>query len=105
MKFRSNRCIAIHLPSLAKAERFYSEVMGFKLKSKSGDHLEYATGKLRLYVNRSRTVRPPVPSFDVKSQRAAKLHLKKAGCRIVTEGKKAFYFRDPFGVVYDVIEM
>ncbi len=35
MKFRSNNCIAIHLKSLAKAEKFYSDVLGFKLKNKS----------------------------------------------------------------------
>jgi catechol 2,3-dioxygenase-like lactoylglutathione lyase family enzyme len=104
MKFRSNRCIAIHVPSLVKAETFYSDVMGFTLKSKSRSHLEYSTGTFLLYVNRATKSRPPIPSFDVKDQAAAKAYLKRSGCKILVEGQRAFYFRDPFGVVYDVIE-
>jgi hypothetical protein len=30
--------------------------------------------------------------------------LKENGCRIVTDWGGAIYFRDPFGVVFDVIE-
>ena len=59
MKFRSNTCVAIHLKSLAKAERFFSDVMGFKLKSKTRTSLEYDTGDLMLYINRSSQAQPP----------------------------------------------
>jgi len=104
MRFRSNNCVAIHLRSLAKAERFYGDVLGFKLKKKTKGRLEFDTGVLRLYVNRSAKAQAPMPSFSVKSIAKAKRLLKGAGCKIVADLGGAFYFRDPFGIVYDVIE-
>jgi catechol 2,3-dioxygenase-like lactoylglutathione lyase family enzyme len=104
MRFRSNNCVAIHLASLAKAERFYRDVLGFKLKKKSASSLEFDTGVLRLYVNRAKTPQPPTPSFSVKDIGKAKRLLKGAGCKIVTDRGGALYFRDPFGNVFDVIE-
>jgi catechol 2,3-dioxygenase-like lactoylglutathione lyase family enzyme len=104
MRFRSNNCVAIHLRSLAKAERFYGHVLGFKLKSKKKDSLEFDTGVLPLYVNRSAKAQRPTPSFSVKSIARAKRLLKGAGCRIVVDWRGAFCFRDPFGNVFDVIE-
>jgi hypothetical protein len=104
MKFRSNNCIAIHVPSLAKAERFYGGVLGFKLKSKSKEYLEYDTGRFLLYINKSAKVRPPIPSFNVKSTPAAKTYLKIHGCKILGDRGDSLYFRDPFGLTYDLIE-
>jgi catechol 2,3-dioxygenase-like lactoylglutathione lyase family enzyme len=104
MRFRSNNCVAIHLRSLAQAERFYGDVLGFKLKNKTKDSLEFDTGVLRLYVNRSSKSQPPVPSFSVKSIAKAKRLLKGARCKIVKDWQGALYFRDPFGFVFDVIE-
>jgi catechol 2,3-dioxygenase-like lactoylglutathione lyase family enzyme len=104
MRFRSNNCVAIHLKSLAKAERFYSDVMGFKLKSKTRTCLEYDTGTLRLYINRSTANQPPTPSFSVKSIGKARRLLKGARCEIVVDRESSFYFRDPFGNVFDVVE-
>jgi catechol 2,3-dioxygenase-like lactoylglutathione lyase family enzyme len=104
MKFRSNNGVAIHLRSLAKAERFYGDVLGFKLKKKTKERLEFDTGVLRLYVNRSPRNQPPTPSFTVKSIARARRLLKGAGCRIVVDRGGSLYFRDPFGFVFDVIE-
>jgi catechol-2,3-dioxygenase len=104
MRFRSNNCIAIHLTSLAKAERFYSDVLGFKLKSKTRTSLEYDTGNFLLYLNRSTKAQPPTPSFSVKSIAKAKRLLKGARCQIVVDRGASLYFRDPFGNIFDVIE-
>jgi catechol 2,3-dioxygenase-like lactoylglutathione lyase family enzyme len=104
MKFRSNSCVAIHLTSLAKAERFYSDVLGFKLKSKTRTCLEYDTGHFMLYLNRSAKAQPPTPSFSVRSIAKAKRLLKGARCQIVVDRGSSLYFRDPFGNVFDVIE-
>ncbi len=104
MKFRSNNCIAIHLTSLAKAERFYSDVLGFKLKSKTRACLEYDTGHFLLYLNRSAKPQPPTPSFSVKSVAKARRLLKGARCQVVVDRGSSLYFRDPFGNVFDVIE-
>ena len=104
MRFRSNDCIAIHLKSLARAERFYSDVLGFKLKSKTRTCLEYDTGHFLLYLNRSSKAQPPTPSFSVKSIAKARRLLKGARCDIVVDRGSSFYFRDPFGNVFDVVE-
>jgi len=104
MKFRSNNGIAVHLTSLAKAERFYSDVLGFKLRSKTRSCLEYDTGHFLLYLNRSAKAQPPVPSFSVKSVAKARRLLKGARCQIVVDRGSSLYFRDPFGNVFDVVE-
>jgi catechol 2,3-dioxygenase-like lactoylglutathione lyase family enzyme len=104
MRFRSNNGVAIHLRTLAKAERFYSDVMGFRLKSKTRTCLEYDTGNFVLYVNRSSTTQPPTPSFSVKSIKRARKLLKGARCEIVVDRGSSLYFRDPFGNIFDVIE-
>ena len=104
MRFRSNNCVAIHLTSLAKAERFYSDVLGFKLKSKTRTSLEYDTGNFMLYLNRSTKAQPPTPSFSVKSIAKARRLLKGARCQIVVDRGSSFYVRDPFGNIFDVIE-
>lgn len=105
MKFRSNNCVAIHLTNLNQAEKFYSGVLGFKLKKKSSKQLEYDTGHFLLYINKSSKKQPPIPSFNVKDIKIAKKYLIASGCKILVEHKKALYFKDPFGMVYDVIEV
>jgi catechol 2,3-dioxygenase-like lactoylglutathione lyase family enzyme len=104
MKFRSNNCVAIHLTSLAKAERFYSDVLGFRLKSKTRTSLEYDTGHFLLYLNRSTKAQPPTPSFSVKSVAKARRLLKGARCQIIVDRGSSLYFRDPFGNIFDVTE-
>ena len=104
MKFRSNNCVAIHLKDLNGAAKFYGEVLGFKLRSKSRRQLVFETGHFLFYVNKARKVQPPVPSFSVKNLKDARQLLKENGCRIVADWGGALYFKDPFGVVFDVIE-
>jgi catechol 2,3-dioxygenase-like lactoylglutathione lyase family enzyme len=104
VKFRSNNCVAIHLKDLNKAERFYSNVMGFRLLKKSAKLLEYDTGHFVLYIDKGSRSHPPIPSFTVANIARATTHLRKNKCRIVIDWGKALYFRDPFGIVYDIIE-
>jgi catechol 2,3-dioxygenase-like lactoylglutathione lyase family enzyme len=104
MRFRSNNCVAVHLKSLAQAEHFYGDVLGFRLKAKTKGSLEFDTGNFRLFVNRSKKVQAPIPSFSVKNIAKAKRLLKGAGCHIIVDRGGSLYFRDPFGIVFDVIE-
>lgn len=104
MKFRSNNCVAVHLPDLKKAETFYSGVLGFRLLSKNAALLEYDTGRFILQVHRAPSPRAPIPSFTVISTSAARAHLAQSGCEILGDRDKGFYFKDPFGNVFDVIE-
>jgi catechol 2,3-dioxygenase-like lactoylglutathione lyase family enzyme len=104
MKFRSNRCVAIHLPSLAKAERFYSDILGFTRKRKSRTCLEYDTGELGLYVNRAKVSQPTTACFRVQSIIRGWQLLRDAGGEIVTDRGPSLYFRDPFGNLFDGVE-
>ncbi len=105
-RFRSDGNVAIHVPDLGKAEAFYGGVLGFRLVNRSAEHLEYDTGALHLWVNRDDAVQGFIPALAVPDYAAAKAHLEAAGCAIVREwpGGKALYFRDPFGLVVDIVE-
>jgi catechol 2,3-dioxygenase-like lactoylglutathione lyase family enzyme len=102
--FKSNNCVAIHLEDISAAENFYTNVMKFRLLTKSETNLEYDTGHFLLYVNRDLDTRPPIPSFTVQNIQIAKQSLLENGCVILREDRNSLYFRDPFGITYDVIE-
>ena len=101
--FRSNNCVAIHLEDIRAAENFYTNVMKFRLLTRSEKSLEYDTGHFLLYVNQDLDTRPPIPSFTVNDLAAAKESLLGNGCVILREDENSLYFRDPFGITYDVI--
>ncbi len=102
--FKSNNCVAIHLEDITAAEHFYTNVMKFKLLTRSEGSLEYDTGHFLLYVNRDLNTQPPIPSFTVNDIGAAKQLLLQNGCTILREDRSSLYFRDPFGITYDVTE-
>lgn len=104
MKFRSNNRVKVHLPDLKKAEAFFTGVLGFRLLEKSATQLEYDTGRFLLCVGKANGPRSPIPSFTVIDAKAAKAHLLANGCEIVDDRGSSLYFKDPFGMVYDVIE-
>lgn len=104
MKFRSNNCVSVQVPDLRKAEAFYSGVLGFRLLSKSTSQLEYDTGRFVLTILKGAKVRSPIPSFTVINAATAKAHLEQNGCEIIEDHGRSLFFKDPFGVVYDVIE-
>jgi catechol 2,3-dioxygenase-like lactoylglutathione lyase family enzyme len=106
-KFRSCREIAIHVTDLAQAEAFYGGVLGFLLVGKSAEMLQFDSGELLLYVNKdSAAGKGFIPSLEVEDAVAAKRMLEAAGCEIVREypDSSGFYFRDPFGMVLDVMQ-
>ena len=105
--FRGNNEIAFHVPDLAKAEAFYSGVLGFTVVSRTDDMLEIDAGGIRLYpiLNPDR-VMPYIPSIDVPNYTEARRALEAAGCTTVSAGPHSsmVYFTDPFGLVFDIVE-
>jgi catechol 2,3-dioxygenase-like lactoylglutathione lyase family enzyme len=107
VEFRSSCEIAVEVADLARAESFYRETMGFRLVRRTAEYLEFDTGVLRLFVKPAVTpLVAVVPSFDVADAAAARRRLEAAGCTIerLDSAGRGFYVRDPFGLVYDVIE-
>lgn len=105
-KFRTDGEFAIHVPDLAKAEKFYGGVLGFKLVSRERAQLVFDTGIVRLYVNKDDRITPFIPALAVQRYDEAKAHLIENGCSILKEfeGGKALYFADPFGITIDIVE-
>jgi catechol 2,3-dioxygenase-like lactoylglutathione lyase family enzyme len=104
VSFRSNRDVAFEVRDLAAAEEFYGGVMGFELVERRGKALVFETGHLTLYVKESGDPHPPVLSFRVGDLGEAKEFLVENGCEVTAEWDRALYFRDPLGVVHDIIE-
>jgi catechol 2,3-dioxygenase-like lactoylglutathione lyase family enzyme len=102
--FRSNTDVAIYVADLNKAEEFYGEVMGFRLVSKSGNHLEYDSGALRLYIHCGDPSVLFVPSLDVNDLAGASKYLEDAGCTLIPHPDGGMHIRDPFGFLFDLIE-
>lgn len=103
--FRCNNELAVHVADLDKAAHFYGEVLGLRLLSRTSRQLEFDTGKLRLYVNLdSRPLHSYVPSFDVADREAAREYLEAAGCKPVAVSSGLYYMRDPFGLLFDLVE-
>ena len=107
--FRANNELALHVPDPAAAESFYTDILGCVVFDRSPDCISLANGALRLYLLRDPkpTHEQVVPSFDVKSRAEALARLQAAGCSLVPIGPHSpgeHYVRDPFGILFDVIE-
>lgn len=103
MRFTANRDVAISVETLEKSRKFYEETLGLKLVEKDAERAVYDAGHLTLYIVEGEP-HPPVFSFTVESLHAAKRRLLEGGCEIVVECENSLYFRNPSGVVFDVIE-
>ena len=107
--FRGNNELALHVTDPAAAAGFYTEVLGGAVADRSPDCIEIASGALRLFLLRdpAPTHDRVVPSFDVPDRAAALERLRGAGCTLVPIGPHAptgVYVRDPFGLIFDVVE-
>lgn len=109
MRFLANNELALHVPDPVAAENFYASVLGCTVTDRTHDCISLSNGALRLYLLRdpAPTHDRVVPSYDVPDRQAALAVLTKAGCTLIPIGPHApgeSYVRDPFGVLFDVIE-
>jgi catechol 2,3-dioxygenase-like lactoylglutathione lyase family enzyme len=103
-EFTGNTSIAIRVNDLGIAKKFYAETLGLKIVYHTSEMIVCDAGSFQLFIEKDDIPHPPVPSFTVESISAAKEHLTGAGCSIIREFKGGFWFKDLFGIVYDVIE-
>lgn len=106
---RGNNELALHVPDPQAAATFYVEVLGCELVRSDQDCVELVNGALRLFLLRDPAPKHEavVPSFDVSDRTAALARLEASGCTLVPIGPHApegVYVRDPFGVLFDVVE-
>jgi len=107
--FAANNELALHVPDPAAAESFYVETLGSVVFDRTPDCISLKNGALRMYLLRDPTPthEQVVPSFDVPNRAEAIARLQAAGCTLVPIGPHApgeHYVRDPFGVLFDLIE-
>lgn len=107
--YRANNELALHVADPEAAAAFYANVLGCAIVRREPSWIEVASGPLRLFFVRDpeRTHDAVVPSFDVPNRAKAMAHLQAAGCTLVAIGPHApgeTYVRDPFGVIFDVVE-
>jgi len=101
--FTSNRDIAVTVKCLEKTRVFYETVLGFTPKKVGEKQAIYDTGSITLHLQEEK-YHPPVPSFSVENLNEARAHLEANGCKVTKEWKRALYFRDPDGNIWDIIE-
>lgn len=109
MTFAANNELAIHVADPETAAAFYVNVLGCLIFARDPDCISLSNGQLRLYLVRDpvRTHDAVVPSFDVPNRDAALKKLLAAGCTLTPIGPHSpggMYVRDPFGVIFDVIQ-
>jgi catechol 2,3-dioxygenase-like lactoylglutathione lyase family enzyme len=109
VRFSANNELALHVADPSEAERFYTETLGCTVVDRTPDCISLTSGELRLYLLRDpvRTHDAVIPSFDVRDRAAAIEWLQGAGCTLVPIGPHApggYSVRDPYGVVFDLIE-
>jgi catechol 2,3-dioxygenase-like lactoylglutathione lyase family enzyme len=109
VNFVANNELALHVPDIAAAEKFYVEVLGCTVTKRAADCISLTSGPLKLFLllDPARTHDRVVPSFSVKNRALAIARLQSAGCTLVPIGPHApgqSYVKDPHGVVFDVVE-
>ena len=100
---KSSRDVIIRTESLAEAERFYGEVLGFAAASRVGDIVGFETGSFCLYIEKGAT-HGPVFEFLVADVEAMKISLIAAGCTLIEEDRSIprCYVQDPYGVTFNI---
>ena len=109
MRFTGNNELALHVADPVRAAEFYRDVLGCKVVDPNPECYALDSGALRLYLlpDPAPTHEQVVPSFDVDDRAAALQELQAQGCTLVPIGPHApggFYVRDPFGVLFDLIQ-
>jgi catechol 2,3-dioxygenase-like lactoylglutathione lyase family enzyme len=94
--------VAIHLADITAAEKYYTNVMKFRLLTKSEACLQYDAGRFLLSVDSTLNKQPRLPGFSVNDLQASRRRLLENGCRIVREAENSLTFCDPFGIKYEV---
>jgi catechol 2,3-dioxygenase-like lactoylglutathione lyase family enzyme len=109
MRIAANNEIALHVPDPTAALSFYRDVLGCVVTDPNPECIALTSGALRLYLvpDPKPTHETLVPSFDVDDRDAAIRELVAKGCTLVPIGPHApggFYLRDPFGMLFDLVQ-
>jgi len=97
---------AIRTKNIEKAEKFYSNFLGFPIRSKNENEIDINAHPMSLFVIKDDEPSVPILELFVDDLEIAKEELLAKGCTIIKlVGKgKYCYIKDPFGVVFNIWE-
>jgi catechol 2,3-dioxygenase-like lactoylglutathione lyase family enzyme len=101
--FTATRDVLLRLPTLDRAVAFYEDVLGFARSHDSDTLVGFETGAFTLYLDKG-PVEGPVFEYQVADVPAARAGLLAAGCTLVREEGVHVWLRDPFGLVFNLIQ-
>jgi catechol 2,3-dioxygenase-like lactoylglutathione lyase family enzyme len=102
---KSSRDVLIQTKKMDAAEKFYENVMGFKVFTRNDHIIGFETGSFRLFLDKGEPY-GPVFEFLTPHFEETKHKLMEAGCRVEEEDPKIprCYMRDPFGIIFNLAE-
>ena len=106
MKFRMSPNVSIRTDQFAEAVRFYSQVIGFEIRTESDATADLDASPLSLFIDDDRELQGPVMELFVDDLEEARQVLVANGCRVLRwKGKgQDCYVQDPFGVRFNIWE-
>ena len=106
MKFRMSPNVSIRTNQFAEAVRFYSQVIGFDIRTESDATADLDASPLSLFIDDDRELQGPVMELFVDDLEQAKQVLVAQGCRVLRwKGKgQDCYVQDPVGVRVNIWE-
>lgn len=106
MKFRMSPNVSIRTDQFAEAVRFYSQVIGFDIRTESDATADLDASPLSLFIDDDRELQGPVMELFVDDLEQARQVLVANGCRVLRwKGKgQDCYVQDPFGVRFNIWE-
>ncbi len=106
MPYRMSPNVAVRTTDPAGAVRFYSEILGFAIRSDSKGVTELDAAPTTLFVIADDEVAGPVHELFVDDLDAARDELLAHGCEIVRwHGRgQDCYVRDPYGTIFNLWE-
>ena len=106
MEFQMSPNVAIRTNQVSEAVHFYTNVLGFPIRSHTPDLTDIDADPKNLFILQDDDIRGPVMELFVPDLEEAKAHLVANGCVILRwRGKgQDCYVRDPFGVVFNIWE-
>jgi predicted enzyme related to lactoylglutathione lyase len=106
MSYQMSSNIAVRTDRLAEAITFYTQVLGFEIRSTDNDSADIDASPIRLFVIEDHEITGAVMELIVQDLETAREELVAQGCKVLRwRGKgQDCYIRDPFGVIYNLWE-
>jgi len=104
MKFTMSPNIALISPTRSAAVKFYTEILGFKMRSEDDEMTDIDAHPLNLFIMQKDVPLGPVMELFVDDLEAARNLLLDEGCKILRwkGAGNDCYVQDPFGLIFNL---